>query len=582
MRQRDSNKMNLVVAGIVAAMILGGGNLRADFTFGTPQNMGPQVNTETNEFSGIISADGLEFYFHSNRDGGIGGWDIWICTRATTDDEWGESENLGELVNSDVEDANPTLSSNGLELYFNSFRSDGLGGTDLWVTKRATRSDPWEPPENLGPLVNSEKGQSAPSISGDGLELYFKYGDADLPDDDPVQGFYVTRRETKDAPWGEPVSLGPVVNSWPNQREVDISSDGLFLFWADYWNGDPRPGGFGDQDLWYSRRATKGGEWGEPVNFGPAINTLFAECSPAISADGSMLYFASNHCGTLGRSDIWQAPILPVVDFDDDGCVGISDLLMLVEAWETNNPKCDIGPMPWGDGIVDAADLDVLMDHWGQEVGLASVELVAHWAFDETEGMKAYDSAGIYDANLMGDPVWQPSGGMVGGAIELDGMDDYVSAPYIFPPSSDSFSLFAWVKGGAPNEVIACDSGLYGFFFLQADFKAGNLMTTYNSGVDDYLFSQTPITDGQWHHVGLVWDGYPAKRVLYVDGFEVAADTVTNCTGMGDDWRSANDIYIGASWGLDNHRNCYWSGLIDDVRIYEGALSAEEIAALAQ
>jgi hypothetical protein len=544
----NGDRIRLIVIGFVAAMLIGGASAKADFTFGEPKNMGPMVNSQANEFSGTISSDGLEVYFDSYRDGGIGGWDIWVCTRATTDDEWSEPENLGELVNSDVEDGNPTLSTDGLELYFNSFREDGLGATDLWVTKRVTRSDAWGPAENLGPPVNNEKGQSAPSISGDGLELYFKYGDADLPDDDPVLGFYVTRRETKDVPWGEPVSLGSGVNSWPVQWEPEVSSDGLLLLWADYWDGDPRPGGFGDQDLWYSRRATKDSEWGEPVNLGPAVNTPFAECSPAISADGSMLYFASNHCGTLGRSDIWQVPILPVLDFDDDGSVDVGDLLMLVEAWETDDPKCDIGPMPWGDGIVDTADLEVLMDQWGEDLN-PPIEPAAYWAFDEVEGMKAYDSAGIYDANLMGDPVWQPEGGIVGGAIQLDGIGDYVSVPYILPGVQNSFSAFAWVKGGGPNQVIACESGMYGYFLLQADFKAGNLMTTYNGlGNEGFLFSQTSVIDGQWHHVGLVWDAYSTERTLYIDGVEAASDKVSNCPN----WSSSvggRGLNIGASWG---------------------------------
>jgi hypothetical protein len=577
----SSNRRRFMFVGIVATMVLGGGSAKADFTFGTPKNIGPPLSSNRGEWGPCISADGLEFYVSSNRDGSVGGYDLWVSTRATIDDEWGEPENLGELINSPEEDGNPTLSADGLELYFNSPRSDSLGGQDIYVTTRATRSDPWGPAVNLGPPVNTPGHDSAPSISGDGLELYFNFSDPNLPDDDPAQGFCVTRRETKDAPWGEPVNLGPVINSWPCMWEPEISGDGLLLMWNDYWNCEPRPDGFGETDIWYSRRATKDSEWSEPVNLGPAINTPFDEGGPEISVDGSMLIFASNHCGSMGNYDFWQAPILPVVDFDDDGSVGISDLLMLVEAWETDDPKCDIGPMPWGDGVVDAADLDVLMDHWNQEASIAPVELVAHWAFDETEGMKAYDSAGVCDANLMGDPIWQPEGGMVGGAIELDGIGDYVSAPFVLPRPDTAFSAFAWVKGGERNHVIISESGAYGYFLLQADFIAGNLMTSFMAGFGNHLFSETPIIDGQWHHVGIVWNGYPSNRILYVDGIEVARDTVLECWGTGGSI-GGRGIYIGASWGLDTHRDYYWNGLIDDVRIYEGTLSPEKIAALAQ
>jgi hypothetical protein len=91
----------------------------------------------------------------------------------------------------------------------------------------------------------------------------------------------------------------------------------------------------------------------------------------------------------------------------------------------------------------------------------------------------------------------------------------------------------------------------------------------------DALSSQTQVTDGQWHHVGLVWDFYRLNRILYVDGVEVARDVASGGSGV-----SYMGHYIGASWGL--HSSCFWSGLIDDVRIYEGALSADDIAILAQ
>ena len=105
-------------------------------------------------------------------------------------------------------------------------------------------------------------------------------------------------------------------------------------------------------------------------------------------------------------------------------------------------------------------------------------------------------------------------------------------------------------------------------------------MTSFQAGFNNHLFSEAPIIDGQWHHVGFVWDGYPSHRILYVDGVEVARDTVMECWGGGGLGRSG--VYIGASWGLDTHRDYYWNGLIDDVRIYEGALSAEDVANLAQ
>jgi hypothetical protein len=76
------------------------------------------------------------------------------------------------------------------------------------------------------------------------------------------------------------------------------------------------------------------------------------------------------------------------------------------------------------------------------------------------------------------------------------------------------------------------------------------------------LTSSAIVTDGAWHHVGFVWDG--ANRILYVDEVEVARDTQTSLPLV------LTGLYIGAGKGLES--NTFWSGLIDDVRIYDRAV----------
>ena len=60
---------------------------------------------------------------------------------------------------------------------------------------------------------------------------------------------------------------------------------------------------------------------------------------------------------------MWKAAIMPVVDLNSDGIVDADDMCIVVDNWGTDNPLCDIGPMPWGDGIVDVQDLIVLAEH---------------------------------------------------------------------------------------------------------------------------------------------------------------------------------------------------------------------------
>jgi len=293
---------------------------------------------------------------------GYGGPDLWVTTRGTIDDEWGPRTNLGPTVNSSYADANPSISTDGLSLYFASDRADGYGGWDLWMTTRETTSDPWGEPVNLGPPVNGPTGEVFPSISSDGLELYFAewevarsggYGSSDL---------WVTKRPTKDDPWGTPENLGPTVNSARFDGNPFIARDGLTLYF-----GSTRPEGYGDLDIWMTRRDTADSAWTESVNIGPAVNSSSNDGMPSLSANGSILYFTSDRPGGSGGYDLWQVSILPVVDFNADGNINTDDLLILVGFWGQNEPLCDIGPTPYGDGIVDIKDLEVFMSYWEKE-----------------------------------------------------------------------------------------------------------------------------------------------------------------------------------------------------------------------
>jgi hypothetical protein len=576
--------MRLLVVGIVAAMVLSGGNAKADFTFGTPKNLGMPINSVADEYSHCISADGLELYLSSTREGGLGSYDLWVSTRPTVESEWGSPANMGAGINSSNSEIGPALSYDGLELYFQS-STGSMGNLDIWVVKRVTKDAPWGERVNLGAPVNSIDFEYNPTISSDGLELYFAFG----PDGDQLEPrLAVTTRETIGGPWGVPVDLGPEINNWPCQDTPWISSDGLVLMFTDCWWSEPRPGGLGETDIWFTRRSSKEAEWTTPLNLGNPINSAFNEDFPMISSDGSSLYFSSSRFNFINYDyDIYMAPILPVVDFDSDGVVAINDLLMLIESLGTDDPKCDIGPMPWGDGVVDEADVEVLMKYWGKDVNALPAPMpMAHWKLDESEGTVAYDSVGTNDANLVGDPLWQPAGGWVDGALELDGVDDGAEAGFLFNPVKTPFSAFAWIKGGGPDQVIVSQAkGEFGRGknWLSID-SMGNLKSEFiwitigvwDSGPD--LFSSALINDGQWHHVGFVWDSYNVSRILYVDGIEVAKDTMKEDSFV---YVEDGGINIGFQASI-LHRLGYWSGLIDDVRIYDRALSAEQVAELVQ
>jgi Tol biopolymer transport system component len=351
--------MSLVGLGLLSGLDVPAAH--AGFTFAEPVNLKtvtPVVDAAHDTID-CFSSDELEVYIESDRPGGYGGWDLWVSRRASIADNWGPPENLGPAVNSQKGDAYASISTDGLTLYFNSDRPGGYGNDDIYMATRTARNAPWGPPVNLGPRVNSSALDGGPWISPGGLELYFHslrsggYGGSDV---------YAIKRATTNDPWGEPMNLGPLVNSAYNETSVSLSPDGLLLLFCDY--DTPRPGGYGREDMWMTSRATVSSPWQAPVNLGPKVNRSGADVYPRISPDGSKLYFSENRGGTWNN---WQAPIIPIVDFNADKKVDLVDLVMLIDNWGTNKSVCDIGPMPWGDGKVDIEDLKVFMTHWEKE-----------------------------------------------------------------------------------------------------------------------------------------------------------------------------------------------------------------------
>jgi hypothetical protein len=546
----------VVIFGLVLALGLATQVAEADYIFGKPVNLGPVVNNSANEQLTDVSADGLELYFVSqSRPGGQGKWDIWVSTRQTKDADWGPPENLGPTVNTSSSDWHASISADGLSLYIASERPGGYTAGDMWVTTRARKADEWGIPVNLGPTVNSGSASYVgyPDISADGLSLYFcsnQAGGSGGPD------LCVTTRETTDDDWGEPVNLGPTVNDTARDADPGISSDGRLLFF-----GSVRAAGLGAEDIWVTRRATVSDPWGLPVNVGPPVSTSAEDFAPNVSADGSTLYFGSTRPGGSGGWDQWQAPIIPVVNFNGDDTVDLKDFSRLAHYWGQNESSVDMGPMPWGDGSVDIQDMAVWAEYYLKEV--FPVELVAYWKLDEAEGTIAQDSVGDKDGTLNGNPVWQPAAGKVNGALELDGIDDYVSTPFILDPRAGAFSVFAWVKCATPGQAILSQAN--GQNWLSAETGTGALMSGLAIGlVPKPPSSQAVITHGDWHRVGVSWD--LASLVLYVDGVEVARKALERGVPA-----SAGGLHIGAGKNLD--AGSFWSGLIDDVKVYDRAIT---------
>ena len=121
----------------------------AGFAFGEPVNLGPTVNSPQRDDFPVLSRDGLELYFMSDRPGGFGRWDIWRSKRASMKDSWEPPVNLGSGINSVGDNVPGSISSDGLTLYL--FATNGtLGYADLYTAARPARDALWGPARRHG------------------------------------------------------------------------------------------------------------------------------------------------------------------------------------------------------------------------------------------------------------------------------------------------------------------------------------------------------------------------------------------------------------------------------------------------
>jgi hypothetical protein len=240
--------------------------------------------------------------------------------------------------------------------------------------------------------------------------------------------------------------------------------------------------------------------------------------------------------------------------------VNIDDLVMLIEHWGQDEPLVDVIPRPFRDGNIDIQDLEFVLQYLGQDVNDPS--LVVYWPLDETAGIFADDSVGNNDAVVLGGAEWQSTGGQIDGALKFDGVSGFAVTDIVLDPSVGPFSIIAWIKGGAPEQVIVSQQNVSNWLALDNE---GCLMTELKSSDQNAgtLFSEAVIADGQWHRIGLIWDG--SHRKLYVDGVKISEDAQPGLES------SQMGLYIGVD--KSSAPGTFFSGLIDDIRIYNRIVS---------
>ncbi len=184
------------------------------------------INTPLNEGAQTISQDGTWLIFTGCRwPQGFGGCDLYISY--LTREGWSEAVNLGNQINTESWESQPSLSPDKRQLYFASDRPGGYGGSDLYVSNLQPNGT-WSKPVNLGPEINTSGEENSPFIHADNQTLFFAsnklpgYGEEDL---------FIARKDS-DGKWGQPQNLGYPINTINNEATIFIAADGRTAYYA--------------------------------------------------------------------------------------------------------------------------------------------------------------------------------------------------------------------------------------------------------------------------------------------------------------------------------------------------------------
>jgi hypothetical protein len=251
-----------------------------------------------------ISRDGLSFYFMSARPGPFGATgDLYVSQRSTKANPWGTPVNLGPNINTSVTEYWPTLSPDGHRLYFSRMiNHNGNSNYDLYVSRRHNRKDAfgWEPAVPVDELYTADFSEAGLDFFEDEatrqLIAYFssnRLGTADL---------FMTWLQDDDT-FAPPAPVHDL-NTTANDRLATIRRDGLEVF----FNRGPGSVGTAIGPIFTATRPNTAALWSQPIQVPAPVNldpTSIADLAPRLSFDGRELYFSSTRGGGVGQYDIW-------------------------------------------------------------------------------------------------------------------------------------------------------------------------------------------------------------------------------------------------------------------------------------
>lgn len=271
-----------------------------------PMNLGNLVNTRENEYFPCITADNQTLLFTRliNDKNSFTGRQEDFFTSQKSEEGWSLAKSIGPPINTNYNEGAPTLSADGNVLLFTACESvngyginrKGYGRCDLFISNRS--GDQWTEPENVGGPVSSRYWESQPSLAADGRTLYF------VSNRNKNYDIYKSTLNDQGV-WSSPEILNENINTKGYEGSVFIHPDNQTL----YFSSDGHLG-MGGMDIFVSRKDSTG-DWGKPKNLGYPINTWKDDNSIVINAQGDLAMFASDRPEGFGGLDLYAFELYP-------------------------------------------------------------------------------------------------------------------------------------------------------------------------------------------------------------------------------------------------------------------------------
>lgn len=260
--------------------------LSPEYKWSDPECLGRAIYPQGSVHEYNLTRDEMHLVFRHDMS-------VFVASRTALDQPFG----VAEPLSTDEYHIFPTVSNDLLRISYCSGIGGGLGGFDLWVRTRASKDEPWSKWELEFPELNCEDSDGQTWLSSDGLEIYFC---SSRPGSAGIDDFWMAKRSSIDQPFNTPTRLHANMNSPGQDFSPSLCADDRILLFSAH-----RRGGAGLFDLYMSIRNNRDESFVYPIRFGTEINGVHIENRPIWSADNKTLYFESNRPGGNRSADVW-------------------------------------------------------------------------------------------------------------------------------------------------------------------------------------------------------------------------------------------------------------------------------------